>query len=178
MRILVMAGMSAVLVASMTGTAIGARPATHVETAALQRSARASLLFGDRASSVKVVYACISTAERGFAAVILHVPSGQPPQMITLFHLNPHLRPMWNMYGVGSPQNLWFAKTPTNPYARRLRAERDLKTNWACRPGVRRSSCRRSSAWRHRASVARCWRCMRGRRGVCSSGSGSALGTG
>jgi hypothetical protein len=129
MRILVMAGVSAVLLAGMTGTAIGARPATHVEVRALQRSARASLLFGDSASRVKVVDACISTAERGFAAAILRVPGGQPTLEITLFHLNPHLRPMWNMYGVGSPQNLWFAKTPTNPYATRLRAERDLKAN-------------------------------------------------
>lgn len=173
-----MAGMSAVLLAGMTGTAIGARPATHVETAALQRSARASLLFGDSASRVKVVYACISTAERGFAAVILHVPSGQPPQMITLFHLNPHLRPMWHMCGVGSPQNLWFAKTPTNPYATRLRAERDLKTNcglpaWSTkvwlveRPRVASPSAPRPSPALH------------GRRArACSSVSGSVLGTG
>jgi hypothetical protein len=129
MRILVLVGMSALLLTGTTGTASAARPATHVETQALQRSARTSLLFGDSAPLVKVVSACISTAERGFAAAILHVPGGDPAKMITLFHLNPRLRPMWHMYGAGSPQNLWFAKVPTNPYATRLRAEHDLKSN-------------------------------------------------
>jgi hypothetical protein len=96
---------------------------------ALQGGARSSLLFGSRASSVQVVRACVSTVERGFAAVILHVPGDQLKQEITLFHRNPHLRPVWRMYGFASPQNLWFAKNPTNPYATRLRAERDLKAN-------------------------------------------------
>jgi hypothetical protein len=96
---------------------------------ALQGGARSSLLFGSRASSVEVVRVCVSTVERGFAAVILHVPGSQLKREITLFHRNPHLRPVWHMYGFGSPQNLWFAKTPTNPYATRLRAERDLKAN-------------------------------------------------
>jgi hypothetical protein len=33
------------------------------------------------------------------------------------------------MYGFASPQNLWFATSPTNPHATRLRAERDLKAH-------------------------------------------------
>jgi hypothetical protein len=108
---------------------LGARPATHAEIMALQGGARSSLLFGSRASSVQVVRACVSTVERGFAAVILLVPGDQLKQEITLFHRNPHLRPVWRMYGFASPHSLWFAKNPTNPSATRLRAERDLKAN-------------------------------------------------
>ncbi len=132
-------GLSVGLLAAMSGSAFAARPATQAEVQALQRSVRASLFFGDHASSVKVVSACISTAERGFAAVILKEnPSAEPRTTITLFHRNPHLRPVWHMYGYASPQNLWFAKSPTNPYVTRLRAEHDLKAScnlpaWATR---------------------------------------------
>jgi hypothetical protein len=128
-RSLVVIVLSLALLAAFSRSAFGARPATSAEVVALQGGARSSLLFGSRASSVQVVKACISTVERGFAAVILHVPGGQPEQEITLFHRNPNLRPVWHMYGFASPQNLWFAKNPSNPYATRLRAERDLKAH-------------------------------------------------
>ena len=122
-------GLSVALLAGVSSSAWGARPASHAEVMALQSGARSSPLFGSRASSVQIVRACVSTVERGFAAVILHVPGDQLNREITLFHRNPHLRPVWRMYGFGSPQNLWFARNPANPYATRLRAERDLKAS-------------------------------------------------
>jgi hypothetical protein len=147
MRSLLVAGLGIGLLAGMSGSAIAARPATHGEVVALQGSVHGSLRFGDRVSSVTVVSACISTRERGFAAVILQSPRWQSRQMITLFHRNPHLRPVWNMYGFASPQNLWFAKSPTNPYATRLRAERDMHANcglpaWATAKGRAATSAR------------------------------------
>jgi hypothetical protein len=127
---LAVVGLSIGLLAAWSGSAFAARPATTAEVQAIQRSVHASIFFGDDAASVKVVSACISTAERGFAAVILKEnPSSATPKSITLFHRNPHLRPVWHMYGYASPQNLWFSKSPANPYATRLRAEHDLKAN-------------------------------------------------
>jgi hypothetical protein len=73
-----------------------------------------------------LVTACMSTRERGFAAVLLRV---EGTLEVTLFHRNPHSQPVWHMYGYGSPQYLWFAKQPSNPYAARIRAEHDLKAN-------------------------------------------------
>jgi hypothetical protein len=129
MRCLALAALSVAVLSGMAGSALGARPATHAEIAALQSSARTSPLFGDHAASVTVASACISTAERGFAAVILRAPGSASPREITLFHRNPRLRPAWHMYGFASPRNLWFAKNPSNPYATRLRAEHDLKAH-------------------------------------------------
>jgi hypothetical protein len=138
MRSIVLAGLSVAVLAGISGVAFGARPATRAEITALQSSVRESPMFGSDAFSVKVVEACMSTAERGFAAAILRTPGHQPGREISLFHRNARLHPVWHMYGFASPQNLWFAKTPTNPYATRLRAERDLKANchlpaWATR---------------------------------------------
>ncbi len=129
MRSLAVIGLSVVLLMGISSNALGARPATHGELVALQAGARGSLLFGSRASRVQVISACVSTVERGFAAVILHVPGHQVKQEIALFHRNPRLSPQWHLYGFASPQNLWFSKNPTNPYATRLRAEHDLKAN-------------------------------------------------
>jgi hypothetical protein len=114
------------MLAGASSDALAARPATPAEVAALQAGARAEPLFGANTSRITVTRACISTVERGFAAVILRDPDGATKRDITLFHRNPRLKPAWHMYAFASPRNLWFAPSPTNPYATRLRAEHDL----------------------------------------------------
>jgi hypothetical protein len=122
-RGLIWLAIGAAMFAGASSDALAARPA---EVAALQAGARAAPLFGADTARITVIRACISTVERGFAAVILRDPDGAATRTVTLFHRNPHLKPVWHMYGFASPQDLWFAPDPTNPYATRLRAEHDL----------------------------------------------------